>query len=49
MKRNNFSSNESYDFKKTDDLAKATSWIYLIYHFSTGKAYVGQTIGTQQH
>ena len=42
------------DLTKTAEVASMRGWVYGIYQFSTGRVYVGQTIGTllnraQQH
>ena len=53
-KRNTCPGAEPVDFTKTGKIASMRGWIYTIYQFSTGRVYVGQTIGTllyrtQQH
>ena len=53
-KRNTCPGAEPVDFTKTEEIASMRGWIYAIYQFSTGRVYVGQTIGTllyraQQH
>ena len=36
--------NASFDFSHASDLFRTRGWIYAIYHFTTGKVYVGQTV-----
>ena len=36
--------NASFDFSHVSDLFRTRGWIYAIYHFTTGKVYVGQTV-----
>ena len=45
-KRNTCPGAEPVDFTKTGEIASMRGWIYAIYQFSTGRVYVGQTIGT---
>ena len=33
--------NATTDFRRPSDLFRTAGWIYVIYHFGTGKAYVG--------
>jgi len=53
--RNTYSSiKPAVDLTKTAEVASMRGWVYGIYQFSTGRVYVGQTIGTllnraQQH
>ena len=45
-KRNACLGMERVDFKDCEEIATMRGWIYVIYQFSTGRVYVGQTIGT---
>ena len=48
-KPDNDAVNTDADFSNAEDISTAVGWVYCLYHFPTGRLYVGQTIGTLMH
>ena len=48
-KRDNDAINADANFSNAEDISTAVGWVYCLYHFPTGRLYVGQTIGTLMH